>query len=688
MNERTVPSATDTRMNSETEARPVLGNLSRRIGTAALIAGLSWAGASAALGQNRPDEKAQTKDDEVTYVNSIDSAEHGRGQANDEPDKDKGPKPKRERVKPAKPQKTEVNERSQHQVIVIKFLEGSRIRQRDGKLVAESHKRSDEDKQRLQRSKLSDAAIDKQLGRVHDLLKKHPTHRLERLFSRAEAELDNDKTEGDKHSDEELADLNLYFRVYLHGVSAAESAALMDQLNELDVIEIAYPEPVSEDAAVDFWPATPSYTSSQWYLGAAPSGIDANYTRGFSGARGEGVRVIDVEQNWNFGHEDLNSVFAWSGEFLNGRDHGTAVLGVIGAAENAYGMTGITPRAALGVSAVNRTIYLPFAAITFYDFADAVNRASSQLASGDIMLLEQHARGPASGLACTCNCGQFEYVAMEYWQANYDAIRNATARGVIVVEAAGNGSMNLDSGIYGGLFNRSVRDSGAILVGAGTAFNRVPECWSNFGSRVDVQGWGDSVATLGYGDLAMVNGSDDRQWYTGSFSGTSSATPIVTGAAASIQGMRKARGMVTLNSYQMRRLLSQTGTAQASSSKSIGPLPDLHSAFDSHGSYAYLYPNTYYNWISGIVAPQGYRDYWVYSSGGRYYEFSTCYYADFDTVIDVYNPYGTLIATSDDACGLKSQVTPWMGTGGWYRVRVRGYGAYSSGFYWMSYRML
>jgi len=259
---------------------------------------------------------------------------------------------------------------------------------------------------------------------------------------------------------------------------------------------------------------------------------------------------------------------------------------------------------------------------------------------------------------------------------------------VIVVEAAGNGSMNLDSPIYGGLFNRNVRDSGAILVGAGTAGNRVPECWSNYGSRVDVQGWGDSVTTLGYGDFAMLGGSDDRQWYTANFSGTSSASPIVTGAAASIQGMRKARGMANLDSCQMRRLLSQTGTAQASSSRNIGPLPNLRTAFDSHGSAADLYPDLYYNWVSAIVAPQGYRDYWVYSSGGRACEFSTCYYADFDTVIDVYNPYGALIATSDDYCGLKSQVTPWMGIAGFYRVRVRGYSSSSSGFYWMSYRTL
>ena len=54
---------------------------------------------------------------------------------------------------------------------------------------------------------------------------------------------------------------------------------------------------------------------------------------------------------------------------------------------------------------------------------------------------------------------------MEYWQANFDVIRNATAKGIIVVEGAGNGTMNLDSSIYDGRFDRNVRDSGAIMVG-------------------------------------------------------------------------------------------------------------------------------------------------------------------------------------------------------------------------------
>src|SRR5437667_12611830 len=114
---------------------------------------------------------------------------------------------------------------------------------------------------------------------------------------------------------------------------------------------------------------------------------------------------------------------------------------------------------------------------------------------------------------------------MEYLDANFDAIKNATARGGVVVEIAGNGSMDLDSPIYHGKFNRSIRDSGAIMVGAGSSSGREPRCFTNFGSRVDLQGWGEYVATLGYGDI-NVNGIDDTQFYTPFVGGTYSATAI------------------------------------------------------------------------------------------------------------------------------------------------------------------
>jgi len=126
--------------------------------------------------------------------------------------------------------------------------------------------------------------------------------------------------------------------------------------------------------------------------------------------------------------------------------------------------------------------------------------------------------------------------------------------------------------------DRRHRDSGAILVGAGGPprdgfADRVRLEFSNYGSRVDVQGWGRKVATLDYGDLQACAG--DHRHYTGEFSGTSSASPIVAGAAVILEGVARERGRV-LGPTELRALLRRTGTPQAGdTSRAIGPRPDL-----------------------------------------------------------------------------------------------------------------
>src|SRR6185295_4681179 len=119
--------------------------------------------------------------------------------------------------------------------------------------------------------------------------------------------------------------------------------------------------------------------------------------------------------------------------------------------------------------------------------AEAIVRAlaaSPSLAAGDVLLLEVQRR----------------LLPTEVDEADFDAIRLASGLGVLVVEAAGNGGFDLD--LSSDLdIRRSLRrgapdflDSGAILVGAaraGLPHDRAP--FSNYGSRLDCFGWGESV---------------------------------------------------------------------------------------------------------------------------------------------------------------------------------------------------
>jgi subtilisin family serine protease len=303
--------------------------------------------------------------------------------------------------------------------------------------------------------------------------------------------------------------------------------------------------------------ATSNWTSLQGYLNPAPQGVDALWAWA-QGIKGQGVKIHDVEWAWTLDHEDLNPQKVRSilkEPNSQGADHGTAVLGEIMADSNAYGMTGI----AFGVEGAQT-----YSERTSLGRVGAVARAVSEAQRGEILLLELQTGGCGGG-----------YSPGDYNLSVWDLVHEATQKGVVVIITAGNGSENLDIPCYANYRNRG--DHGAIIVGAGTALGRIPTDFTTYGSMVHVQGWGDwSVATLEYGGL--FDGGSPQTRYTSGFSGTSSAAPIVTGAAALIQSWALAQLGYPLNSWQMRHLLVATGTSQAPSNKKIGPLPNVRAA--------------------------------------------------------------------------------------------------------------
>lgn len=393
-------------------------------------------------------------------------------------------------------------------------------------------------------------------------------------------------------------DLSRYYRVE---TDAARLDAVAEKLLGHDAVVGAYVKPPAEPpqrlndmepAPEDAPPATPDFSARQGYLDPAPGGIDARFAWTSPGGRGAGVQIIDVEGAWRFTHEDLlqnqgGVIGGTPPADLGWRNHGTAVAGEFGGDDNALGIAGICPQA--NVRAIS--IFGPGAGSSV-----AIRQAASALNPGDIILIELHRPGPRNGFAVRAD--QMGYIAIEWWPDDFDAILFATSRGVIVVEAGGNGAENLDDALYNtpgagfppgwaNPFNRSARDSGAIVVGAGApppgthgvdwGPDRSRLDFSNYGSVVDVQGWGREVTTTGYGDLQ--GGTNEDVWYTDRFSGTSSASPIVVGAVGAYQGVMRARG-TPKTPAQVRSLLRSTGSPQQDApgrpaTQRIGNRPNL-----------------------------------------------------------------------------------------------------------------
>lgn len=377
-------------------------------------------------------------------------------------------------------------------------------------------------------------------------------------------------------------DLNLHYVVRLPVANAAALHTLLLALERNPVIEAVYPEPIPRGS--DIPPTTIiDLRSSQGYTERAPKGIDVPFARKFAGGRGEGSQIVDVELGWVLSHEDLpDGVFTlginFGGQYglADAGNHGTAVAGVLWGVENNIGVTGIVPLGGKGVSGVGTIT--PFG----YSPAGAITRATISSKPGDIILIEQHMPDFTTGIACLSPCSDTcGYFPVEFYPAEFDAIKFASDAGIVVVEAAGNGELDLNAYPE---FDLRKRNSGAIMVGASNGGgDRRPACFTNSGTRVDVHAWGGGVATLGYGDTTpdlRANGDDQRQWYTRVFAGTSSASAIVAGAASLMQSVRAGQRLPPLSPRALRNLFVATGTPQDVGVQ-IGPQPDLRAALRS-----------------------------------------------------------------------------------------------------------
>ena len=376
-------------------------------------------------------------------------------------------------------------------------------------------------------------------------------------------------------SDQELPDFSAWFQVVCPRETDPEELARA--LRKLDGVETAYVMRPGPPPAFD--PTDDPRNVNQGYLDPAPNGIDARYAWTVGGF-GEGIGFVDLEQGWNLNHEDLAAagITLISGQNLYYFYHGTSVMGEVLMVDNDKGGVGIAPASTGRVISQWRT-----AAI--YNTPDAILDAVANMSFGDVLLLEAQEYDPVGGAY---------FWPVEVADANYEAIRLATALGIVVVEAGCNGGYALDS--YVNLSGKKIfdrtsadfRDSGAIMVGAGSAaapHSRLS--FSNHGNRIDCYGWGESIDTT----TTDATGTNNTA-YTSGFNGTSGASPIVVGAALIVQGLAETSLGYRFSPRELRDILVKGGTPSADPPvDKIGVMPNLHAIIT--GDQINLAPDLY-----------------------------------------------------------------------------------------------
>ena len=359
--------------------------------------------------------------------------------------------------------------------------------------------------------------------------------------------------------------LALCWRVDARGRSEAEWQELRKKFMELQN-EVEYADLEMSASAPANAPA--NYEPQQLYLDPAGTGIDARWAWTQPGGKGTEMHFIDLEEGW-WMHDDLpksiNPPISGQNRQIDlFRSHGTAVLGVIAGLDNGRGIKGIAPEATVRVvSHYNENEH------SNGHVADAISAALTANPVPHVLLLEVQRGDPP--------------LPTEVHNWDFAAIQTAVGNGVIVIEAAGNGGIDLDqwqddTGQFR-LQKGSGWDSFAILVGAASsATPHQPLSDSNFGSRVDCYAWGENIVTTGWtGDLTPGS-TNNKKKYTGTFGGTSGASSIIAGAALLVQGVyfqKPPKGRL-LSSLQMRAFLSDPALGTPRGQRTaVGVMPDL-----------------------------------------------------------------------------------------------------------------
>jgi subtilisin-like proprotein convertase family protein len=327
----------------------------------------------------------------------------------------------------------------------------------------------------------------------------------------------------------------------LRATSVAAATLLATQLSHESDVEFAHQSIAGVQRRDAFVPNDPFYFPNapaapwegQWYLNnTINAGRDLNVIPAWNNdVDGTGVIVGVVDDSLQTAHPDITGRYSLTNSFnfgnnnanvnpvVSGDFHGTPVCGIIaGNGGNGIGITGVAPRATLGV------MRLDFDSLAFdTQSADATTYRSS--GASVFIKVKNHSYGPAASFINDA--------------AQVAALQSSSSVGTIHVRSAGNyrGTINED-------VNRSmVRNIPETITVASLGSNGTAVPTSSFGAMVtcvapstdpSVGGLRSFIALDRTGDAGVNSASGDLDAfpdtaYSSRFGGTSAAAPMVAG---------------------------------------------------------------------------------------------------------------------------------------------------------------
>lgn len=257
------------------------------------------------------------------------------------------------------------------------------------------------------------------------------------------------------------------------------------------------------------------YYKFQWHLkNTEYPGADINVEEAWRYTKGAGVLAAVIDEGIDIDHPDLKANIVGFANYNDpgtdypgsdtGNWHGTACIGLLGAAENSTGIVGVAPESKL-------------LAIRYSD----ANVSQDILAFDDLM--KQGVSVISNSWGSYANLDAYNYIFKKL------ATEGRGGKGILIFFATGNEHLDMDTpGI-----NDESESPWVISIGASTHDDKIAP-YSNYGSTLDflapggVEG-GQLVTTDAQGEKGYTDWN-----YNFNFVGTSAAAPIAAGVGALI----------------------------------------------------------------------------------------------------------------------------------------------------------